>query len=106
MDKPDNEIQLIDQMEILRTARPLNEVDYIDEIQILKEEKPANEIEKIDRIELKSQQEAPKVKEPQVFNLEERDSIEILSEPLMPLQKEYVDELKIKGITKPENEIQ
>ena len=106
---PENEIQVVDQMEILKAPKPDNEIDYIDELEILRTEKPANEIEKIDRIKLSAM---PIIEEIKIrrfegeFNIEERDSVQLLSEEKPQLQTEYVDELKINGITKPTNEIQ
>ena len=126
--KPENQIQLIDQMEILKAAKPKNEIDYIDDIQILKEEKPDNAIESADEFELLSS--VPKIKKSplivdyqdylsievdqklraknrsKIYSIKEGDSLEILSTPKEPLQFEYIDEINIKGNTKPENKEQ
>ena len=104
--KPENKVQVIDQMEILRTPKPENEVNYIDEIEILNEEKPANEIEKIDDFNLKADTTYQKMTKLRQLGIEERDSLEILSQPKEPLQTEYIDELYIQGEIRPENEIQ
>ena len=130
-----NIIEYIDSIELLPKERPYNvieerdslfifsnkkislEVEYIDELFIGRNFKPENEIQIIAQIEIlktiKSeslnsykQSIITKNKKMQEFQVVERDLISILSLQKEPLDTEYIDELFINGIYKPDNEIQ
>ena len=105
--KPDNEIQLINQMEILKSGiKPTNAIEYLEEVQLLSAPKAPLIIESLDFISIEKDQRLLRGKNDRQYNLEERDNIKILAMEKDPLKAEYIDELYIQGYNKPENEIQ
>jgi len=98
--RPENEIQIIDQMEVLKTEKPENIIENIDEFELLYSQHkwitiPSEE----DKMLIKS------VEKPE-NEIEERDQIIIEAVPKEPLQPEYIDEIIIDGEDRPENEVQ
>ena len=104
-----------DELKIPAEIKEPSQVEYIDELFISGEEKPKNEIQLIDQMEIlkeekpESQEKLHKPKgipSPQILQVEERDSILIKPNNKLPLQMEYIDEMKIESELKPQNEIQ
>ena len=99
------------ELEIPSLERIPSQVEYIDELLISGEEKPENEIQLIDQMEVpKSYEKEIPEEKPKVFLMKKQiDSIKLSSRSKIdevPLVKEYIDELHIKGIELPVNEIQ
>ena len=126
--KPENKIQNIDKLTILRTARPQNIIEPKDNLQIisLKKEKdplkkqlvddlciegwmlmkPENKIQNIDKLSIFR---TPRPQNPRPQNIiEPKDNLEILRKEKEPLKKQLVDDLFIEKLItiKPENKIQ
>ena len=115
----DNEIQNVDKMEILRTAKPQNKIQendtifiapkqkeslkqqLIDNIKILGIGREDNLIQNVDNIEIiRTSKPKPKI------IIEQNDNLFIESKAKEPLNKQLVDELFIDGILRTSNEIQ
>ena len=118
--KPENKVQNIDKLEILRIPKSNNvivesrdnieilpkpknplKLQLVDSLSIEGAERPKNEIQSIDKINILK---APKT----VLNIiEERDNIHLYPKEKEPLTKQLVDDLMIeRNIIKPENKIQ
>ena len=105
--KPENEIQLIDQMEILKSPKKQNnEIDYLEDVQLISGPKAPLIIEQQDYLSIKTSQILKTRKKIEKYNVDERDNIKISSIPRETLKSEYIDELVIQGYNRPENEIQ
>ena len=108
--KPTNEIQLIDQMEIIKSvpSRPINEIENLDYVELLSAPKDPLIIESQDYLSIQNDQRLFRAKhdDGKKYDIEERDNIKIVGIQKDPLKAEYIDELYIQGYNKPDNEIQ
>ena len=85
----------MDELLIKGEEKPENEIQLIDQMEILKQEKPEKEEPILTHVSKKP-----------LLKPQERDSIFILPQEKSPLQTEYIDEIKIKSELQPDNEIQ
>jgi hypothetical protein len=115
--KPENEIQLNDRMEILKSEKRDNEIEYIDSIELIYSPHEWTTIPShTDTLEMKGEKKnnlsifaenINKLENIKPENeMKERDSLVIISAPEEPLKSEYIDELYFKRNIKPENKMQ
>ena len=120
INRPENNIQNVDKIEILKTPKPDNKIEpkdnifiepqekkplqkqLVDELLIEREKKPQNEIMSLDKINLLGK--TPKLKDENI--IQQNEMIFIKSKEKDPLIKQKIDDLKMEGLERPNNEIE
>ena len=120
INRPENNIQNVDKIEILKTPKPDNKIEpkdnifiepqekkplqkqLVDELLIEREKKPQNEIMSLDKINLLGK--TPKLKDENI--IQQNEMIFIKSKEKDPLIKQKIDDLKVEGLERPNNEIE
>ena len=121
--RPNNEIQIVNKMDILRTPKPKNSVIEVDKIKIDPEVKEplkkqlcdelkiegningyGNEIQKVDEIDIGEDMKLRGKKRGNIIIT--NDSLFIPSKNKEPLKLQIVDNISVEGNLKPNNEIQ
>ena len=92
-EKPENEIDYVDTIELFPTLKWITEPNEIDQFTILKQVKPDNEIDYTNDIQLLGEERPENI-------VEERDLLTLEAKQKEPLEAEYVDELFIERVHK------
>ena len=101
--KPENKIQNIDKLTILKNERPENIIEEKDNIEILPKEKEPLKSQVVDKLYVEGKKTLPIHKDLIVDTI---DPIEVLKKEKEPLNSQVIDSLCIEGLERKENEIQ